>query len=60
MDKIHMDWRCGDSLLGAIIFTIYINDIDSDLNCKVAKFADNTKVGYTSKTAEDCNIIQQD
>ena len=48
------------SVLGPILFTIYINDIDSDIKSKVSKFADDTKLGYACKSAEDCNIIQQD
>ena len=48
------------SVLGPIPFTIYINDIDSDIKSKESKFADDTKLGYACKSAEDCNIIQQD
>ena len=48
------------SVLGPILFTIYINDIDTDVKCKVSKFADDTKLGYPCKTKEECNIIQQD
>ena len=48
------------SVLGPILFTIYINDLDSDLISKVSKFADDTKLGYACKSEEECNIIQQD
>ena len=48
------------SVLGPILFTIYINDIDTDLKCNVSKFADDTKLGYSCETTEDCNIIQED
>ncbi|MEG5283615.1 RNA-directed DNA polymerase, partial [Klebsiella pneumoniae] len=33
------------SVLGPTLFTIYINDLESDLMSKVSKFADDTKLG---------------
>ena len=41
-------------------FTIYINNIDTNLQCKVSKIANDTKLGYTCKTIEEYSIIQQD
>ena len=32
------------SVLGPILFIIYVNDIDDDLTCKISKFADDTKI----------------
>ena len=32
------------SVLGPILFLIYINDLDDDITSKVWKFADDTKV----------------
>ena len=32
------------SVLGPILFLIYINDLDDDITSKVLKFADDTKV----------------
>ena len=32
------------SVLGPILFIIYVNDIDDGLTCKISKFADDTKI----------------
>ncbi len=48
------------SVLGPTLFTIYINDLKSDLTSKVAKFADDTKLGSKASCVEDCNRIQED
>ena len=33
-----------ESVMGPILFVIYINDLDDDITSKVLKFADDTKV----------------
>ncbi len=32
------------SILGPVLFLIYVNDLDDGLTCKVSKFADDTKI----------------
>ncbi|NEQ69831.1 MAG: hypothetical protein F6K21_30935 [Symploca sp. SIO2D2] len=48
------------SVLGPILFLIYINDIDIGLMSKISKFADDTKIGGAAKTAEERAQLQED
>ena len=43
------------SVLGPLLFSVYINDLEENLNCKVLKFADDTKI-MTSIASTDDNI----
>ena len=48
------------SVLGPILFLIYVNDIPETVNCSIKTFADDTKLFRTVKTIDDCNILQND
>ena len=41
------------SVLGPLLFFIYINDIDTDLFSKICKFTDDTKIGRLVATEDD-------
>ena len=49
------------SCLGPLLFIIFIDDIDDVANFidKLRKFADDTKVGNTIKTQNDCDMLQK-
>ena len=48
------------SVLGPLLFIIYINDIDVGLNNTISKFADDTKIGSAVLTENDRLKLQQD
>ena len=48
------------SVLGPILFLIYINDIDEGLTCKVSKFADDTKIAHSVTTTHAKEKLQTD
>ena len=48
------------SVLGPVLFLVYVNDIDDGLTCKVSKFADDTKIGRKITTTSDKEELQAD
>ena len=48
------------SVLGPLLFLIYINDIDIGLTSRIAKFADDTKLGTNSANPREVEALQND
>ena len=48
------------SVLGPILFLIYVSDISDDVSSNVILFADDTKLYSRVERQEDCHTLQED
>ena len=48
------------SVLGPLLFLIYINDLDTNIVSKISKFADHTKLCHRARNPDDITELQED
>ena len=48
------------SVLGPVLFLIYVNDLDDGLMCKVSNFADDTKITSKVTSTQEKKALQSD
>ena len=48
------------SVLGPILFIIYINDLENEIGSNILKFADDTKMFRRVESQEDRHQLQSD
>jgi len=48
------------SVLGPMLFLIYINDLDEDISSNILKFTEDTKIFRELRNSRDCSQLKAD
>ena len=53
-------WSASRTVMGPLLFLIFINDIANNIQSKIRLFADDCLPYHNIKTTDDCGILQND
>ena len=51
---------CQGTVLGPLLFLIYVNDMNNDILNNILEFADDTKLSAVANTVDNCKTLQND